>query len=302
MKPNRIFIVFCAGWMSMVGLLGLACLEPASGMDLPEIKKAGVLRHLGVPYANFVTGSGDGLDVEMVALFAQHLGVKYEYVMTSWDDELGDLTGKRCRPKGAENVEILEDMPIKGDIVANGLTVLPWRRKVIDYSEPTFPTQIWLIARADLPLDPIVPAGDIERDITLTKESLRGYSILGKADTCLDPSLYHLQDTGAEVRLFGGRLDELSPAIINGDADTTILDVPVALVDLEKWSGKIKVIGPISPRQEMAFGFRKTSPLLRSAFNRFFAQCRKNGTYLNLVRKYYPSVFEYYPDFLGAEK
>lgn len=302
MKSNSVGIRLFVGWLSMIALIALACLEPASGMDLPEIKKAGVLRHLGVPYANFVTGSGDGLDVEMVALFAQHLGVEYEHVMTSWDDELGDLTGKRCRPKGADDVEILEDVPIKGDIVANGVTILPWRKKVIDYSEPTFPTQIWLIARADLPFSPIVPVGDIERDIAHTKAAIRGYSVLGKADTCLDPSLYHLKEAGAEVKFFDGRLDELTPAIINGDADTTILDVPVALVDLEKWSGKIKVIGPISPRQDMAFGFRKTSPLLRAAFNRFLAECRENGTYLSLVKKYYPSVFEYYPDFLKAGK
>ncbi|GAB6162936.1 hypothetical protein JCM12298_20960 [Desulfothermus naphthae] len=31
--------------------------------DLPEIKKRGVIRHLGVPYANFVTGAGDGFSV-----------------------------------------------------------------------------------------------------------------------------------------------------------------------------------------------------------------------------------------------
>jgi hypothetical protein len=43
--------------------------------DLPEIKARGVLRHVGVPYANFVTGTGDGLDVELVTLFAQDLGV-----------------------------------------------------------------------------------------------------------------------------------------------------------------------------------------------------------------------------------
>ncbi len=39
----------------------------AGARDLDEIKKSGVLRHLGVPYANFVTGSGDGMDVELVS-------------------------------------------------------------------------------------------------------------------------------------------------------------------------------------------------------------------------------------------
>lgn len=34
------------------------------------------LKHVGAPYANFVTGSGDGLDVELVKLFAQKLNLK----------------------------------------------------------------------------------------------------------------------------------------------------------------------------------------------------------------------------------
>ena len=67
--------------------------------DLREIRERGVLRHLGVPYANFVTGSGDGLDVEIVQLFARHLGVRYEYVPTTWGDVIGDLTGKQIRYK-----------------------------------------------------------------------------------------------------------------------------------------------------------------------------------------------------------
>ncbi|MDP2968552.1 MAG: ABC transporter substrate-binding protein, partial [Deltaproteobacteria bacterium] len=59
------------------------------GSDLAEVKAKGLLRHLGVPYANFVTGSGDGMDVGLVKLFAQHLGVKYEYVETSWGNLIG---------------------------------------------------------------------------------------------------------------------------------------------------------------------------------------------------------------------
>ena len=74
-----LIISFFLIWGLFFVFMGLAFSE-----DLPEIKKRGVLRHLGVPYANFVTGSGDGLDVEVVNLFAQHLGVKYQYIKTSW--------------------------------------------------------------------------------------------------------------------------------------------------------------------------------------------------------------------------
>jgi len=59
------------------------------------------------------------------------------------------------------------------------------------------------------------------------------------------------------------------------------------------------VIGPISHAQFMGEGFRKGSDALRLEFNHFFAQIKSDGTYADLVRKYYPSAFYYYPDFFA---
>jgi len=283
-------------WLCIMVMLMIIFLGFASGADLSVIKQKGVLRHLGVPYANFVTGSGDGLDVELVQLFAQNIGVTYEYVKTDWKHVIGDLVGKRVKPK-EKDVEILGEVPIRGDIIANGFTILPWRQKVVEYSTPTFPTQVWLMARAESPMKPISPSGDIFKDIAAVKMLVKGHTVLGVANTCLDPALYGLKQAGAFVWLFSGNLNELAPAVINRNAEATILDVPDALIALDKWPGKIKVIGPISPRQVMGLGFAKTTPMLREAFNRFFEECKKDGTYPRLVKKYYPAVFSYYPEF-----
>ncbi|MDF4825890.1 ABC transporter substrate-binding protein, partial [Vibrio parahaemolyticus] len=55
--------------------------------DLQQIRERGVLRHIGVPYANFVSyiEQGEvetltGLDVEIIKGFAKSLGVQYQYV------------------------------------------------------------------------------------------------------------------------------------------------------------------------------------------------------------------------------
>ena len=281
---------------SMVLLLSLAAVHAALAADLKEIKQRGVLRHLGIPYANFVTGSGDGLDVELVRLFAQHLGVKYQYVEASWDSVIGDLTGKKVKSKG-DDIEIVGEVPIKGDIIANGFTILPWRQKIVDFSTPTFPNQIWLVAKADSPLQPIAPQATVERDIAAVKAMLKGRSLLGKASTCLDPSLYNLKVTGAKIKLFQGSLNDLAPAVIEGDAEVTLLDVPDALVALDKFPGKIKIIGPVTEKQLMGCGFAKNSPELRNAFNQFLDQAKRDGTYLILVKRYYPKVFNYYREF-----
>ena len=291
-----LFRLFLVAACAVIAVNFFAVHASAEARDLDEIRESGVLRHLGVPYANFVTGSGDGMDVEIIRSFAESLGVRYEYVKTDWNDAIGDLTGSRVRPKGVE-VEVLASVAVKGDLIANGMTVIPWRERIVDYSVPTFPNQVWLVARADSPLEPIKPSGNVKKDISLVKSLVRDRSLLCKANTCLDPNLYQLDAAGARVVLFERSLNELAPAVLNREAEATLLDVPDALVALQKWPGKIKIIGPVSEVQDMAVAFRKDAPKLREAFNRFLMQLRKNGTLQRIALKYYPYVTDYYADF-----
>jgi ABC-type amino acid transport substrate-binding protein len=284
--------------LSVVWLM-MCLIRPLHADDLPDIQKRGVLRHLGVPYANFVSGAGDGLDVELMQLFARHIGVRYVYVKSSWAHLISDLTGLKYK-LNEDGVEITGKAPVKGDVIANGFTKLAWRQQLVDFSTPTFPTQVWLVARADSQMQPIHPSNNISQDIAKVKQLLKKRIVLGVADTCTDPILYCLDEVGAKPRTFQGTLNELAPAIIHGEAEATILDVPDALVALEKWPGRIKVIGPITPPQEMGSGFAKSSPMLRAAFNAFFEVCKSDGTYRRLVEKYYPSVFLFFPDFFEA--
>ena len=277
----------------VAALLIVFCVGTAWGGDLDEIRKTGTLRHLGIPYANFVTGGGDGMDVELVRRFADYLGVKYEYVRTDWGSAIGDLTGRKVAPKGSD-VTVVGEAPVKGDLIASGMTVLPWREKAVAFSTPTFPTQVWVIARSDSPVRPIRPTGDIEKDILAVRSALRNRSVLCKKNTCLDPALYDLDKVEATARLFDGALNELAPALINGEADLLLLDMPDAIVALEKWPGRIKVIGPMTDIQDMAVAFRKESPELRAKFNEFLRKCRRDGTYDRIVKSYYPSMAEHF--------
>ncbi len=288
-----------------LGLLMLLVTLPATAADvatsehprsMADIKESGYLLHLGVPYANFVTGADDGLDVEVIRLFADYLGVEYVYVRTNWKEVIPSVIGHEVIRDGQE-VQLGDAVAVTGDLIANGLTRIPWREEVLDYSYATFPTQIWLLARGDSPFDPIVPSGSAEGDIQQVQALMSGRTVLCKANTCLDPSLYSLDRLGAKAVLFEGLLNELAPAVIDRKAETTILDVPDALVALRKWPGMVKVLGPVSPPQEMGVGFPQQSTELREAFNSFFAQLWNSGDYLELVRIYYPTALEYYPEF-----
>jgi len=268
--------------------------------DLSDIKHRGVLRHLGVPYANFVTGSGDGLSVDMMKLFAKYLGVKYKYVKTDWSTVLTDLTGIKYEVH-ANDLKILSTTEqIKGDVISNGLTVLPWRQKLVNYSKPTFPSQVWLITRATSPMKPITPTGDA-KDIEETKKHIKNITILSKKGTCLDPSLYQVDKLVKKAIDFKGSVNDLAPAVIKNEADATLLEIPDILTALQKWPGKIKVIGPISKPQNMGVAFRKSSTELKKEFDKFYAKIKKDGTYMKLINKYYPSVFKYYKNFFKKE-
>jgi len=269
------------------------------GDELSTIKKRGYIRHLGVPYANFVTGSGDGLSVDLMKLFAKYLGVRYRYVKTDWGSVLSDLSGKSYTVYG-NDIDIGSDVKIRGDIISNGLTMLEWRKKLVDYSKPTFLSQVWLVVRSDSKLNPIKPKS-MEEDIANTKKLLNSITILSKSGTCLDPTLYAIEHKVRKSIDFKGSVNDLAPAIINAEAEATLLEIPDILMAMQKWPGKIKVIGPISQPQVMGVAFRKGSVRLQKEFAKFYEKIKKDGTYAKLVKKYYSSVFEYYPDFFRKQ-
>lgn len=280
----------------VIVLSGFFAAAAALGGDLADVKKAGVLRHLAIPYANFVTGSGDGMDVEIIELFARHLGVRYEYVKSDWGTVIEDLVGREVTIRG-DNVEFGRPVPARGDLIASGFTMLPWRQKVVDFSSPTFPSQIWLVARADSSMKPIRPSGNSGKDVSVTRALIRGKKVLALPKTCLDPQGNRLDETGADVVIFDGSLNEIAPALVNNRAELSILDAPDSIISLEKWPGKIKIIGPASGRQLMGVAFTKESPNLKTAFNDFFRKIRKDGTYDRIVKKYYPTAAFHFPEF-----
>lgn len=293
------FMQRCLAAVAM--LLSLGCM-PVFADDLADIKARGELRHLGINYANFVTGAGDGFDVELVQGFAKHLGVKYKLVPTDFVSVIRDLLGKDVVRQG-DQVNLQGDFPVKGDMIATGFTVLPWREKVLLYSAPTFPSQVLLVARADSPDKPIKGSADLDADIAETKAMIGKKSLLVMEKTCLDPANYGLKGKGIDLRTYtkSANLNEMVPALIKGDADFSLLDVPDAILDLQRWAGKIKVIGPISGHQDLAAAFPKSSPELRRAFDEYLLRVKADGSYDKLVDKYYPGIRRYFPAFFAAK-
>lgn len=282
--------------------IAVLCATAAQAADLQEIKARGELRHLGIRYANFVTGAGDGFDVELVQGFARHLGVKYTLVYSDFYNVIRDLLGKDVVRQGNE-VSLTGDFPVKGDMIATGFTVLPWRQAVLLYSQPTFPSQVMLVAPSDSPYKPIPGGKDLKEDIQATKALIGKKSLLVMERTCLDPANYGLKNIGIDLKPYSKstNINEMVPTLLAGGASLTLLDVPSMLLDLRKWSGKIKVLGPVSEHQELAAAFPKDAPELQKAFDAYLKAIRADGTYDRLVDKYYPGIRRYFPEFFARK-
>lgn len=254
----------------------------AWGNSLTDIQARGVLRHAGVIYARFVTGSGDGFSVDLARGFADTLGVSYVFVPEDWDGLLPSLAEERA------------------DLVACGLTRLPWREKQVCFSSPTFCSAVWAVAGAASGLHPIAPGETRASDRAATLALLSGVSVLGIARTCLDPNAYGLPAAGARPVPFHGDVNEILVALMGGAADCAILDAPTLMVALPRWAGKIKILGPVSSRQEMGVAFRKEDPHLAAAFNTYLNRIHSDGTYQKLVQRYYPEAPDHFPEFFSS--
>lgn len=96
---------------------------PAQSRSLADIKASGVLRvgstgdYKPMSYLNKETGKYEGFDAEMAESLAKHLGVKLEYVPTTWKTLQQDTQAD------------------KFDVAMSGITVTDARKKVMTMSD-----------------------------------------------------------------------------------------------------------------------------------------------------------------------
>jgi len=285
---------------SLSGAMAFLFVTSSWAADLAEIKQRGEIRHIGIRYANFVTGAGDGLDVELMQGFAKRIGVSYRLVYSDFYSVIRDLLGKDVVRKDGE-VTLTGDYPVKGDVISTGFTMLPWREAILLYSDPVLPSQVLLVAPAESELQPIEDGVDLAADIANTRKAIGSRSVLVMERTCLDPTNYGLVNVGLDLKSYNksANLNEMVPAMLNQEAELTLLDVPDAILDLRKWAGRIKILGPISGRQMLATAFPKDAPALRDEFNAYLRDIKASGVYDRLVDKYYPGIRRFFPEFFA---
>ena len=163
--------------------------------------------------------------------------------------------------------------------------MLDWRKKIINFSDSTFPSKIWLVGHKSMQKKLPENFDQFSREQVLKFASQ--YQVVGQANTSLDPSFYGIE----KYQEFSGSINDYINLVTNlKENKLAILDFPDAIITLRKAPEKLIVIGVLSGSQHMAAAFRKESPKLLESFNRFLEEIKRNGTYDRLVKRYYPEL------------
>lgn len=246
------------------------------GLDLPAILKKGKLTVLAENSSTsyfIYRGKKMGFEYEMLKEFANEIGVDLEIVTIS---NLDDANGMLNRGEG--------------DLIACNYTVTNERNKVIDFSIPFLRTNQVLVQRK--------PDGWEKMSSEEIKSKLLNdpTELAGKKVNVWDKSSYYQrlinlqQEIGDTIFIQGEPGDFSSEDLIEnvseGLIDYTVVEKNVAQIN-SQFLDNIDIHLDLSVKQKIAFGLRKTSPLLRARVNQWLTKFTQKASFKYLKHKYF---------------
>ena len=243
--------------------------------DLKEILERKKLVILAENSANsyfIYRGTQMGLEYEILKEFGKHLGVPLEIKVVKNLDEINDLLNKG-----------------EGDIIACNYTVTKDRLREIDFSKPIMRTAQVLVQRK--PEDwQTRKKREWKNEIITDPDQLIKKNIHVWKNSSYYQRLINLQnelgDTIYLTPLDGDIIpEEIIRLVSEGFIDYTVTDKNVALIN-KRFYPNIDINLELSVKQKIAFGLRKSSPLLKERLNNWLDDFMKTTTYRYIKHKY----------------
>ena len=242
----------------LAALVLTACGGSGDNKSTDPIKSAGVLRvgteGVYAPYSFHDPSQGGqlaGYDVDVAKAVADKLGVRVEFVETSWDSIFAALEADRF------------------DIVANEVTISDERKAKYDLSTPYSIAQGVIVTRSD-------------------DNSIHSLADLKGKRAAESPTSNWAQtarEAGAEIESVDGFTQAIS-VLNDGRVDVVINDsITVLAYQAQHPEAKIKVAATIDEHPEQAFAARKDSGLLPE-LNKALDELRADGTLTKISDKY----------------
>ncbi|MGA1462632.1 MAG: ABC transporter permease subunit [Steroidobacteraceae bacterium] len=235
---------------------------------LPEDGSAGTLTigtaAFGFPYGAIQDGEFAGFDIELARRFAASQGKQAEFLQM----DFGGL--------------IAAQVAGKVDMLVTGMFITPERKERIDFSDPYYNTEIRVFAlKQNMGARPAAAPGKPKLTSIGDIHGRRVGVVLGSAqDVYLRkayPTAEVLQfDHGADL-ILGLTTDRIDLAV----ADRDFVRENVAT------QAQLGVLDEPLFASEVAAGFSKSNPALRADFNAFLANIRADGTYQDMVDRWF---------------
>ncbi len=250
--------------------------RPGIDIDLPEILKKGKLTVLfensSTSYFNY-RGKQMGFEYELLKQFASEIGVELEVNIVHNLDSLIEMLNRG-----------------EGDMIACNYTVTKERSKVISFTEPILQTHQVLIQRK--PEDwKSMKEKEWREQLINDPTELAGKDVHVWKNSSYYQRLMHLQEEiGATINIEGvsGHVsgEELIEMVSAGLIDYTIAEQNVAAVN-QRFYDNLSIDLDLSFKQNIAFGLRKKSFLLKSKFDEWLVEFKKKPHFRYIKRKYF---------------
>lgn len=249
--------------------------EKENTNDLPHIIERGVLRAT----TNFNStsyfvyrGEPMGFHLELLRLFAAHIGVELEiYATNNLEDNLQCLL--------AEN---------ECDVVALDLAVTASRSRVIDFTVPHSQSRQVLVQRK--PANWLnMRSAEIEDRLIRNPLDLSGRTVHVQRNSAYVERLNNLSDEiGGIIHVVevDKGVEQLIEMVANGEIEFTVSDEQLGRIN-QNYFNNLDARTAISFPQNLSWAVRKDTPLLLAALNEWMSNFITTSQFANIYNKYY---------------
>ncbi len=243
--------------------------------DLNDIKKSGVLRATtNFNSTNYFIYRGEpmGFHLELLRLFASHMGVALEVNLTNELDENFDclLNHGGC------------------DLIAMDLTVTKSRREKFLFTEPHSFTRQVLVQRR-FPARNNAPANESTEFMAINQFDLAGKTVHVQKNTAfisrLESLMEEIGDTIYIVEMQEST-EQLIEMVANGDIEFTVSDEHLARIN-QSYYANLDIHLPLSFEQQLSWAVRPGADSLLATVNEWLREFRSTHQYAALYNKYY---------------
>jgi polar amino acid transport system substrate-binding protein len=204
-----------------------------------------------MPYKPFEfeeDGETKGFDYDVVSAMGDQLGVEVEFVTTPFDSIIPALAAGNC------------------DMIASAMTITDERKEQVNFTEPYFDADQSLLVLKE------------NEETYATLDDLAGKTIGVQVETTGATYAEENKPEGATVKEFQTG-DEMFPALISGDIDAALQDLPVNAYRATTAPDGFVVTETFPTGEQYCFAVAKENTDLLGALDAALAASKEDGTY-----------------------